>query len=149
MLAVALETRLISHPILADVTPRERVPSPRKPNTAPPSAEDTEARRYSLPTPAQVAAAVRRRPAGAVLADICCDLGLDCGHPLWKELQSAIRENGGDTRKPLLSVFRRRTAAVVAEAGDDLPEWWLEGRPEPAASGADPPEAAVRTTIAA
>jgi hypothetical protein len=44
----------------------------------------------SLPTPAQIAAEVRRRPIGAVIADICRDLGILPSHPLWRELQHAI-----------------------------------------------------------
>ena len=155
LLATALEARLISHPILSEPKPREGARSPRKPRAAPPSEEEVEASLYRLPTPAQVAAAVRRRPAGAVLADICCELGLDCRHPLWKELQWAIRDNGGDGAKPILRFLRRDTTAVVAEADGDLlellksPLVWTEWRAAPAASGAGPPVDAVRTTIAA
>jgi hypothetical protein len=155
LLAAALEARLISHPILSDTTPREGAPSPRKPRAVPPPAEDVEACLYRLPTPAQVAAAVRRRPAGAVLVDICCELGLDCRHPLWKELEWAIRLNGGDPSKLIIRLLRLDSAAVIAEADGDLlellnlPLVWTDWREAPAASGAGPPLEAVRTTVAA
>jgi len=43
-----------------------------------------------MPTAEQIAAAVRRRPIGAVIADICRDLGIIPQHPLWRALQMAI-----------------------------------------------------------
>jgi hypothetical protein len=38
---------------------------------------------------------VRRRPVGAVIADICRDLGILPSHPLWRELSEAIIRLGG------------------------------------------------------
>ncbi len=48
-----------------------------------------------LPTPDQIATAVRRQPIGAVIADICRDLGITPRHPLWRELQLVIIREGG------------------------------------------------------
>jgi len=48
-----------------------------------------------LPTAAEIAAQVRRRPVGAVFADICRDLGIVPAHPLWRELLLAVVANGG------------------------------------------------------
>ncbi|HEX3400602.1 MAG TPA: hypothetical protein VHT74_09770, partial [Acetobacteraceae bacterium] len=39
-----------------------------------------------LPTSEQIAAEVRRRPVGAVIADICRDLGIMPSHKLWQDL---------------------------------------------------------------
>ena len=52
--------------------------------------------RARLPTPEQIAAEVRRRPIGAVIADICRDLGITPSHPLWRELQLLIISYGGN-----------------------------------------------------
>ena len=107
-LAAGLEARLVSHP------PQEKPPiptgapigtstgaaSPRPPRTAPPAprrarlAEDP--RLAALPSAEEIAAECRRRPIGAVIADICRDLGITPGHPLWPELDVAIMETGGD-----------------------------------------------------
>ena len=62
-----------------------RVPQPRAPRPQP-----------NLPTPDQIAAKVRRQKIGAVLADICRDLGIPPNHPLWDELHLAINEYGGN-----------------------------------------------------
>jgi hypothetical protein len=43
----------------------------------------------------QIAAEVSRRPIGAVIADICRDLGILPSHPLWREVQQLIIEHGG------------------------------------------------------
>jgi len=49
-----------------------------------------------LPTAEQIAAAVRGRPIGAVIADICRDLGISPQHPLWRALQLAIIRYSGN-----------------------------------------------------
>ena len=38
---------------------------------------------------------VRRQRIGAVLADICRDLGILPNHPLWRELRAVIVQEGG------------------------------------------------------
>ena len=68
-------------------------PSPRRAQTQQPA--DTDPRLANLPTPEQIAAKVRRQSIGAVLADICRDLGIAPSHPLWDELHRAINEYGG------------------------------------------------------
>jgi hypothetical protein len=71
-----------------------------------------------LPTPEQIAAEVRRRPIGAVLADICRDLGILPSHPLWRELSDAIMFNGGNLArlvKEIISQGARRFAQAWAE----------------------------------
>ena len=95
-----LEARLISHPIrepatLATLT----APSPRQPRAAQPedgSAAAGEPRIARLPTPGDIAAEIRCRPIGAVLADICRDLGIVPSNPLWRELSAAIISYGGN-----------------------------------------------------
>jgi|SRR5271166_401701 len=77
-----------AHPCEADA------PSPRQ--TQPQQPTDPASLLANLPTPDQIAAMVRRQPIGAVLADICRDLGIAPSHPLWQELHLAINEYGGN-----------------------------------------------------
>jgi len=71
---------------------QRRAPS-RQPEPQP---TDTASLLAKLPTPEQIAAKVRRQKIGAVLADICRDLGIPPTHPLWDELRRAITEFGGN-----------------------------------------------------
>ena len=48
------------------------------------------------PPRGKIAAKVRRQPIGAVIADICRDLGIMPSHPLWRELQMAIISECGN-----------------------------------------------------
>ena len=96
--ANALEARLLRDADRLDATPQGAVSQPRPRASRPaaaPVAGEAGARLTHLPTPEQIAAKVRRQPIGAVIADICRDLGILPSHPLWRELQIAIiRENG-------------------------------------------------------
>ena len=96
--ANALEARLIRSADRLDAAPPAAPSQPRpraaRPAVAPATAE-TDPRLARLPTPAQIAAEVRRRPIGAVIADICRDLGIMPSHPLWRELSIVIIRHGG------------------------------------------------------
>ncbi len=98
--AAAFEARLISRPVREPATPATlTIPPPPQPRAAPPedsSAAAGEPRIARLPTPGDIAAEIRRRPAGAVLADICRDLGIVPSNPLWRELSAAIISYGGN-----------------------------------------------------
>ncbi len=100
--ANALEARLLRNADRLDVAPRgassPRTPrAPRPPAT--PSADEANARVTHLPTQEQIATKVRRQPIGAVIADICRDLGILPSHPPWRELRiTIIRECGSLAR---------------------------------------------------
>jgi hypothetical protein len=147
LLAAALEARLVRYPVLPEAKPaRVRAASAREPHAAPSAeqaAAEAEARLFRLPTPRQVAAALRRRPAGAVLADICHNLGITLDHPLWKELRWAIMDNDGDAGTLMVKMFRRDTLSVIAEGCGDWSPLSVGWSPAPlllpSASGAGPP----------
>jgi hypothetical protein len=128
-LAAGLEARLISHP--PPETPSTRTSAPpnaasqRAPRTAQPShrrarlADDP--RLAALPSAEEIAAACRRRPIGAVLADICRDIGITAGHPLWRELNLTIMENGGNATAVLLELFRRGRNWIMNSPHANIP----------------------------
>ncbi|HVC59306.1 MAG TPA: hypothetical protein VND19_02935 [Acetobacteraceae bacterium] len=159
--AAALEARLVSRgdrpdeaPARASTASERRRPRPGRP-PAEQSDKDADPRVVRMPTPEKIAAQIRRRPAGAVLADICLDLGITTSHPLLQELRAVINANGGDFTALLLAIFRRdrkamaggrtgvwsSTPAQPALAPPALapPPWPAPCAPLAPASGAGPP----------
>src|SRR6476659_9984879 len=96
-LAQALEARVLRRATWLDQGPRPRTarpaPKPRPPVSPPARASDP--RLAHLPTAEQIAAEARRRPIGAVIADIYRNLGILPSHPLWRDVQRAMGEFGG------------------------------------------------------
>jgi hypothetical protein len=138
-----LEERIVRTAARLDAEPQPKpTPSPRAPRALPPQAEprapvlsqptDTASQLARLPTVEQIAAKVRRQPIGAVLADICRDLGVTRGHPLWDELHAAINAYGGNFIHLVMDWLNRAypIAHVVArlKARPEAP-------PEPASTG--------------
>jgi hypothetical protein len=62
-----------------------------------------------MPTAEDIAAALRNRPAGAVIADICRDLGIVPAHPLWREIMAVVCEFGGNFVRLFRNVLKRLT----------------------------------------
>ena len=109
--AAALETRLASRLAREPIAPAApSAPSPRQPRAARPvdrGASTADPRPTRLPTPEDIAAEVRRRPIGAVIADICRDLGIMPSNPLWRELPLAIIGNGGNLATLVKDILNR------------------------------------------
>ena len=80
--------------------------APRAP-AAPHVAAEADPGLAHLPTPEQIAAEVRRKPIGAVIADICRDLGITGSHPLWREVQRAIILHGGNLARLVSDILDR------------------------------------------
>lgn len=57
------------------------------------------------PTAEEIAAAIRGRPAGAVIVEICRHLGIDTTHPLWPQINDAIIQYGGSLSRMVASWF--------------------------------------------
>ena len=85
--------------------PPDPRPSPGRPVCPPARASDP--RLAHLPTAEQIAALVRRRPIGAVIADIYRDLGILPSHPLWRDVQQAMLEFGGSLTRLLCDILDR------------------------------------------
>jgi len=78
-----------------------------------------------LPTAAQIAAELRRRPLGAVLADICRDLGIkpsDLTQVQWAELNHLIMRYGGNPSDVLFAEWNLQMQPLFeAELGKKKP----------------------------
>ena len=96
-------------------TPRPEPRAPRRRARRPAARPSLGAdpRLARLPTPAQIAAEVRRRPIGAVIADICRDLGIMPNHPLWRELQLAIIRENGNLCRLVMDLTDRAVRAIL------------------------------------
>jgi hypothetical protein len=114
-LAFALEARVVRTAARLDAVPRaaaagagaaptKRASAALRPTRSQPPPDPRLAR---MPTPEQIAAAVRRRPIAAVLSDICRDLGIMRYHPLWNEIRDTVIEFGGNYATLFGSVLRQ------------------------------------------
>jgi len=99
-----------------------------------------------MPTAEEIAEQLRRRPIGAIVADICFDLGIQPGHELWDELYLVILDNGGNPHGLYVRNMKReriffgQSLAKLGISGETalrLPPGW---NPPPAeARGTGPP----------
>jgi hypothetical protein len=129
--AQALETRLEQSAARLDAPRQPRASlAQRKPRSvrsaALPVADPNT--QIELPTEAEIAEWVRRRPIGAVIADICRDLGILPDHPLWRELRRAIMGEGGNHVRLVMEIIHRGSR-LIAEA------WFPSTPPGPAGTG--------------
>jgi hypothetical protein len=137
-LAQALEERLVRNAARLDAPPKpRRVASPRAAAAAP-CEHESDPPPAALPTAEQIAAEVRRRPIGAVLADICRDLGILPSHPLWRELSELVVKHGGSLTNLLTDTMR--------QAAHGFAQHWVAAglpagpfSPSPATDGTGPP----------
>jgi hypothetical protein len=141
LLANALEARVVALAARPAPPPRPvRAPAQREPRAPrPASARPTEAadhpRLALLPTAEQIAAEVRRRPVGAVIADICRDLGIVPTHPMWQELSVAIVWHGGSFNRLFKDIWDRVLPLPAARRSIATPAVV----PAPAAAATGPP----------
>ncbi|HME27026.1 MAG TPA: hypothetical protein VKI44_37850 [Acetobacteraceae bacterium] len=135
--ANALEARLVQNAARLDAVPRRRdAPAQRRPRPARPAdpcGDEADPRLAALPTPEQIAAEVRRRPIGVVIADICRDLGILPSHPLWRELSLLIIRHGDSLAALVMDVIARGCGSPLSRAGPQAPP------ASPAPAGTGPP----------
>jgi hypothetical protein len=129
-LADALEARLIIRPARLDARPALAGPARVR---APPDGAERIVRRAvkrpalpDVPTAEEIAAALRHRPAAAVIGDICRDLGIVPAHPLWGEVMAVLSEHGGGFVKYFKNVMDRMCLWLTARAAV-----YAEARPAP------------------
>jgi len=115
--AAALEAKLASRLDRQPAAPAA-VGAPSRRQTRAPRPVDrnvgtTDPRLTRMPTPGDIAAEIRHRPVGAVIADICRDLGIMTSHPLWREHSRAIIENGGNLATLYKDITKRVSAWLI------------------------------------
>jgi hypothetical protein len=123
-----------SAPTAAAAPPKPRRCASRR------STDDDNALLAHLPTPEQIAAEIRRRPIGEVIADICWDLCIIPAHPLWRELQDAIISEGGRYAALAIDIIKRPRRLPVPEDWPEQPPpylWvdWPHAAPTPVGTG--------------
>jgi hypothetical protein len=127
-LATTLEERLISGAAQWQLVPgRIVLPSPRKRPVGQPArrlASGIHARLDRMPTAAEIAADVRRRPVGVVIAELGRDFGIMPCHPLWRELSEAVMFNGGSLAA--LSKYIDERSMIAIRDPAFLPYTWPE-----------------------
>ena len=144
-LAAALEERLASRPTRPDAdAARFRAPSGRAthaPDDRPKRTTLRAGKRSPLPdvpTAEEIAAALRHRPAAAVIADICRDLDIVPAHPLWREVMTVLCGHGGNAAKFLTDVLKRVHSWLIAPPAADA-DSWLRPPQHATACGTGPP----------
>jgi len=154
--AATLEARLCRHAARGkDLKPAPiRLPAARAPRPARPvapadpqpesqPADPTNGPRLAcLPTEEQIAAEVRRRPVGAVIVDICCDLGIAPGHldrAFWDEINHAIRMYGGSLARFLNRLHERLDVFFSADRSDRAEPGWPAAPPRLPSPATGPP----------
>jgi hypothetical protein len=118
LLANALEARLISRPMRPDTVPA-LVPMPADRTKRRARRADKRPSLPEVPTAEEIAAALRHRPAVAVIADICRDLGIAPAHPLWGEVMIVLSRHGGNFVKYFKGVLDRMCAWLTAPSAVD------------------------------
>ncbi len=128
-LALALQARVTATAKRID-NPRFQPPRPAgKPRTRPPrkpkptEAEDNAALLAHMPTDAEIAAMLRHRTIGALLADICADLGVGVAHPLWQEVNFLIVIHGAQMVPSMKRTYNRLNAARQEVLSGIAPGW--------------------------
>ena len=131
LLAQALEERVLRRAASLDKGKRpRRARSAPPPQPASPPSEAPEPPLDQLPMAEQIAAEVRRRPIGSVIAEIYLSLGLLPSHPLWQEVKEAMFEFGGSLPKLLNDIFDQTLGPIPSARSPG---------PTPAPSGTGPP----------
>jgi hypothetical protein len=85
---------------------------------------------------------VRRRPIGAVIVDICCDLGIapgDIDRPFWDEINHAVIMYGGNLVPFFNDLSERLWAFGPGQLSDEAYPGWLEPPPRSPVPATGPP----------
>jgi hypothetical protein len=122
--------------VTQQITPQDAQPEPQ------PANHTEDPRLAHLPTAEEIAAEVRRRPVGAVIADICRDLGIAPGQldrAFWGELSHAIIVYGGSLAGFLGNLKNRLFAFGAGDCADRPDSLWPEAPPRLGVSATGPP----------
>ena len=112
MIAAALEQRLAHPRPTAPGHAPQPSAKPRASRTPRQLRSDDESEDLlgALPSAREIAARIRGRSTGAVIIEICRDLGIDGRHPLWRQICDAITIHRGNMMTLLRIMTKRREA---------------------------------------
>jgi len=117
----------------------------RRPVTQPDTQPDNctgDPRLANLPTEEEIAAELRRRPIGAVIVDICGDLGIAPGHldrAFWDEINHAIMMYGGSLARFLRTLHARLCASRSLDHSNRVEPGWGTAPPRLPPPSTGPP----------
>jgi len=141
-LANALVTRLARRPVRDGADPALLRAPPdrvRRATRSEPRDGGAKSPLALMPTAEEIAAALRNRPVGAVIADICRDLGIVPTHPLWREVQMVVTDFGGNLPKLFKDALDRMGAWLTGPSAAE-PDGCSAAWPQAAAAcGTGPP----------
>lgn len=139
-IAAGLETRLLRARPAQRANPNRQL-RPARPRPARPPAlsqsEDDAALLRAMPSAEAIAERIRHRAPGAVIVEICRDLGIHADHPLWPEIRDAIILHDGSLARMVrvwmdrMSIFI--TTVMAQPSQDPASQSW--GGPMPACTG--------------
>ena len=141
MIAQALEARLLRRRPPAATPAERREPTiartSRPANRTPkrPQIDEDAELLGALPSARDIADRIRNRPVGAVIIEICRDLGISTTHPLWPQIADVIRFHRGNLWR-MMCVWHQRGAE---RAKLDLLMPTLPAYAPPIATGTHPP----------
>ena len=75
-----------------------------------------------VPSAAEIAEMVRRKPIGRVLEDICRDIGLEPADPGWNDLVFALCAHGGDIDR-VFDEYAERTVDMDQPTAEEIADW--------------------------
>ena len=130
LLATALESRLLRAPPARPRPPRapSRSARTRAPRPQPQPDSDLLA---NMPSAEAIAAQIRSRSAGAVIVDICRDLGIDTTHPLWPAIRDAIIGHNGSLARMVTFWVGRLAVLLTPTASPAAAPSWAHGTTGP------------------
>jgi tetratricopeptide (TPR) repeat protein len=113
--------------------PRPEHPRPAKPKPAEQPDDD-----LTLPSAQAIAARIKGRASGAVIVEICRELGINTMHPLWREIQDAIFVYRGSMAR-MMTAWMRIAAFGLGNGSINWPIPTATVWPEPAIATTGPP----------
>ena len=138
LIARALEARLVRQPPTQEQPEPRRPRAPAKPRPARPKSTPQPNDDHGLPSAEAIAARIRGRQAGAVIVEICRELGINTMHPLWPDIRDAIRHYNGSLAR-MMTAWMQIAADSAANGALDWPSPLDPTWPEPAVAATGPP----------
>jgi hypothetical protein len=130
----------IDHPPSPRISPDSQAASHRQARKRKPSeAADNATLLRKLPTDREIADMLRHRTIGAVLAQICADLGINVNHPMWQDVRYLIAIHGGHQPPVIARHFQRLETVREKVRTSIAPGWTFYRDPGPDPDFAGPP----------